>query len=275
VAKTIVLTGASDGIGAAAAIQLAARGHRLILAGRSKDKLRAVAERVGAADAFVADFEDLGAVRGLAEQILGRCDRIDVLANNAGGVFDGPKRTGDGFERTFQVNHLGPFLLTNLLLQPLLAAGATVVATSSVASRLYARLDLADVNTWNDFSPMRAYGNAKLANILFTKGLHERYSSAGISAVALHPGVVATNFAAGTRTFSRLLYQTPLKVFLTSAASGGARLARFASGRPGHDWESGEYYEAPGKPGRFRLESPLDEAVASLWDQSSALVRLD
>ena len=120
-AKTIVVTGASDGIGAAAARQLHEDGHTVVVVGRSPDKTRQVAESIGA-DYEVADFADLRTVRRLAAKLAQRYPRIDVLANNAGGVFGTRDKTADGFEKTFQVNHLAPFLLTTLLLPTLLTA---------------------------------------------------------------------------------------------------------------------------------------------------------
>ncbi|MCL2423116.1 MAG: SDR family NAD(P)-dependent oxidoreductase, partial [Micrococcales bacterium] len=195
---TIVLTGASDGIGAAAAADLARAGHRLLLVGRSQAKMKAVAATTGVDEWFLADFERLDDVRRLADELRSACDQIDVLANNAGGMFDGPVRTDDGFERTFQVNHLAPFLLTHLLMDVLISSQAAVVNTSSVAARMFSGLDIDDVNDWDSFTPTKAYGDSKLANILFTRGLHTRFGDQGLTAVAFHPGVVATSFAAGT-----------------------------------------------------------------------------
>jgi NAD(P)-dependent dehydrogenase (short-subunit alcohol dehydrogenase family) len=200
--KTIVITGASDGIGAAAAQILHAQGEKVVLIGRSPEKTEGVAKPLGA-DWFTADFQDLHQVRTLAKTLKASYPRIDVLANNAGGLFAGPERTGDGFEKTFQVNHLAPFLLTHELLDVLLDSRASIVNTSSVAARLFGRVNIDDLNTWNGFTPTKAYGNSKLANILFTRGLHQHYSAQGLSAVAFHPGNVATNFAADTTSYLR------------------------------------------------------------------------
>ncbi|AUA16664.1 putative oxidoreductase YciK [Streptomyces malaysiensis subsp. malaysiensis] len=142
--KTIVITGASDGIGAAAARQLHRSGHRVVVVGRSSHKTRAVADEIGA-DSYVADFTRLDEVRALAARLDAAYPRIDVLANNAGGVFGDPARTPDGFEKTFQVNHLAPFLLTRLLMDKLLASGASVLQTSSVGARMAGKLDTDDL----------------------------------------------------------------------------------------------------------------------------------
>lgn len=176
--RTIVITGASDGIGAAASRQLAETGARLILVGRSDEKTRAVAAATGA-EHHVADFTRLDDVRRLADELNKACERIDVLANNAGGMFSGPTATQDGFEKTFQINHLAPYLLTHMLIDKLLDSRAAVVNTSSIGARLFGHIDVDDLNNWDGFSPNKAYGDAKLANILFTKELHERFHGRG------------------------------------------------------------------------------------------------
>ncbi|WP_337249147.1 SDR family NAD(P)-dependent oxidoreductase [Leucobacter chromiireducens] len=153
--QTIVVTGASDGIGAAAARQLAAGNARLIIVGRSPKKTAAVA-RATQAESLVADFTRLDDVRSLAAALQARCARIDVLAHNAGGMFAGPVRTADGFERTFQVNHLAPVLLTRLLLPLLLESSARTVSTSSVGARLFGDIDFADLDTQRHFTPSHA-----------------------------------------------------------------------------------------------------------------------
>lgn len=186
--KTIVITGASDGIGAAAARILADQGHRLILLGRSREKTEAVARQTGA-EVLVADFARLDDVRAVAAQIASSVGPggIDVLANNAGGIFGDPTPTVDGFEKTLQVNHLAPFLLTGLLLPQLRRGGASIVNTSSVGHRYFGKIDLDDLDNRRAFSANKAYGDAKLANVLFTVSLHTKLHGEGISAVAFHP----------------------------------------------------------------------------------------
>lgn len=152
--RTIIITGASDGIGAAAARQIAGTDNRLILVGRSPEKTRSVAYATGA-EYYLADFTKLDEVRDLANELDSACDQIDVLANNAGGMFSGPTATTDGFEKTIQVNHLAPVLLTHLLLNTLLNSQATIVNTSSIGARLFSKLDLQDLNTWDTFTPNR------------------------------------------------------------------------------------------------------------------------
>ncbi|WCD93113.1 SDR family NAD(P)-dependent oxidoreductase [Microbacterium sp. nov. GSS16] len=273
-AKTIVLTGASDGIGAAASRKLVADGHMVVLVGRSPQKTAALAGELGA-EHFSADFADLSQVRALAEELKRAHPRIDVLVNNAGGIFGDRTRTVDGFEKTLQVNHLAPFLLTNLLLDTLIASSASVVNTSSAAARLFGSIDIDDLNNERGYSPNKAYGDAKLSNILFTKELQRRFGRRGLSAVAFHPGVVRTSFASDTTSVMRFLYQTPLArlLGLLSPEQGARPLVWLAGGEPGTDWMPGEYYEKQ----KVAATSPqaLDEQLAAeLWRRSAEYVGL-
>lgn len=270
--KTIVITGASGGIGAAAARQLAAAGHRVVVVGRSPHKTAQVAGELGA-DHFVADFTRLADVRQLAADLDAACPRIDVLANNAGGILGDRSKTDDGFERTLQVNHLAPFLLTNLLLDKLLASGATVVQTSSVGARLFGSLDLDDLDHERDFTPHRAYGTAKLENILFTTELHRRFHDQGLSSAAFHPGLVATSFAAESTSFMRPIYQSRIgKMFLATPDQGAAQLVRFAQREPGADWQSGAYYESGRVARRVNPQARDADLARGLWERSAELV---
>ena len=275
--KTIVITGASDGIGAAAARQLAASGNRLIVVGRSPEKTAAVAKEAGA-EYFTADFARLDDVRSLATKLADAVgdDGIDVLANNAGGIFGDQTPTVDGFEKTIQVNHLAPFLLTNLLLPQLRQADAAVINTSSVGHRLFGHIDVDDLDNRRKFSANKAYGDAKLANVLFTKSLHTKFHPEGLSAVAFHPGVVRTNFAAGSSSIMRVLYRTPLKNLLAiSTDKGGETLRWFIEGTPDETWFSGAYYDERVLSTRVNPQVD-DEALAeALWRRSAELVGLD
>ena len=273
-AKTIVLTGASDGIGAAAARQLATTPHRLILVGRSVEKTEAVAAETGA-EHFTADFARLDDVRALAQKIADAVGDggIDVLANNAGGIFGDQTPTVDGFEKTMQVNHLAPFLLTNLLLPRLLQAEGAVVNTSSIAHRLFGHLDVDDLDNARRFSPNKAYGDAKLANVLFAKSLHTRFHAQGLSAVAFHPGTVRTNFAAESSSIMRLLYRTPLKhVMLIGADKGGATLRWFIDGTPDETWFSGAYYDERVLTTKVNPQVNDAALAEALWQRSAELV---
>jgi NAD(P)-dependent dehydrogenase (short-subunit alcohol dehydrogenase family) len=273
--KTIVLTGASDGIGAAAADILAQQGHRLIIVGRSKEKTENIAKQIGADQWFLADYEKLSDVRALAENLRKHCPHIDVLVNNAGGLFSGPVKTGDGFERTFQVNHLASFLLTNALLDILIASQAAVINTSSIGARLFGNININDLNNWDSFTPNKSYGDTKLANILFAKGLHNRYHAQGLAAVAFHPGNVATHFASDTTSYFNWVYQRSVfvrRLFLVAPAKGGQTLAFFANGEPGRDWQSGEFYGSNCKIGKTNPQAYDEKLVLEHWEHSAKML---
>ncbi|MEE6274287.1 SDR family NAD(P)-dependent oxidoreductase [Georgenia wangjunii] len=268
--RTIVITGASDGIGAAAARELSDAGNTVVLVGRSPEKTAALADELGQPH-HVADFARLDEVRDLADELRTTYSRIDVLANNAGGIMAERETTVDGNEKTLQVNHLAPFLLTHLLMDVLERSRATVIASSSAAARAFGRLDLTDLDNARAYSPNKAYGDAKLANILFTKELQRRHGEHGIAAVAFHPGMIATNFAAGSTSPMRFLYRTPLKRLLRGAEKGADQLVWLARGAPGRDWEPGQYYERR-KAARTNPQADDAALARGLWEASAARV---
>jgi NAD(P)-dependent dehydrogenase (short-subunit alcohol dehydrogenase family) len=267
--KTIVITGASDGIGAAAARLLTERGDEVVVVGRSVEKTSAVAARLGAVP-VTADFTKFADVRALAERLQKDYPSIDVLANNAGGVFESGPLTEDGFEQTWQINHLAPFLLTNLLLDRLIASQATVIQTSSVAARLYGRLDLPSGEQYGRFSANRAYGDGKLANILMTAELHRRFHSQGIAAAAFHPGFIGSNFAATTDSRAmNIVYNSAIgRRFLKSSEDGADQLVWLASSEPGRDWQPGAYYERRRIARRVNPRSADPELARAVWESS-------
>ena len=268
--RTIVITGASDGIGAAAAVRLSRSGENVVVVGRSAHKTAAVAEQIGA-DHLSADFADLAQVRELAERLLRHCPRIDVLANNAGGFMGRREVTVDGHEKTFQVNHLAPFLLTTLLLDRLIASRATVLNTSSVGNKLYGHVEIDDLDAEHGYRASKAYGDSKLENILFTRELHRRYHSSGISTAAFHPGNVASNFGGEAPLWIRAAYRTPIKhLALIGVERGSDELVWLASSTPGTDWVSGEYY-ANHKIARANRRAYDPTLARDLWDRSTAM----
>ncbi|MCC4907541.1 SDR family NAD(P)-dependent oxidoreductase [Microbacterium sp. cx-59] len=273
VPRTIVITGASDGIGAASARQLQDAGETVVIVGRNPEKTDAVARRLGA-DSFIADYSDLAQVRDLAAALLETYPRIDVLANNAGGIFGDRVTTVDGYEFTFQVNHLGGFLLTNLLMDRLIESQASVIQTSSLAAQRFSRFDIDDLQAEKKYSASTAYGNGKLANILFTKELHRRFHENGVHAVAFHPGAVASGFAGASSGPWKFMYTNPLTArLLTSTEVGGARLTFLALGKPGVDWEPGQYYANNRLAKTTRVAD--DPGVAKmLWERSAEMVSL-
>ena len=268
--KTIVITGASDGIGAAAARQLHALGHEVVVVGRSPEKTRLLADALSVSH-HVADFARLEDIRKLAAKLEAAHPRIDVLANNAGGVF-GPGKTVDGFEQTFQINHLAPFLLTKLLMGKLVASGASILQTASAAARAARKGALEELAHAKVSTPgLASYANAKFFNILFTQELHRRFGASGISSAAFHPGVIASNFANGLgMSVWKLAFNPLTRFFMATPEKGAAQLVWLATTTPGKDWESGAYYEKfkPTLPKQAR-----DAALARvLWERSEALL---
>ncbi len=207
---------------------LAYPGDTLVVVGRSPQKTQAIAKELEA-DSFITDFTELAQVRELAAALNEKYPRIDVLANNAGGIMAGREVTVDGHEKTFQVNHLAPFLLTTLLIDRLVASRATVINTSSVANRIMAKFNIDDLDAVTKYSTNSAYGNAKLANILFTRELQRRYGDHGISAAAFHPGTVASGFSAESNSRTKLMYGSFMQRFMLSPAQGADTLLRSAA----------------------------------------------
>ncbi len=269
--QTIIITGASDGIGAVAARELSRMGATIAVVGRSPEKTRRVAE-AAKAEAFICDFAELSQVKNLAHKLLERYPRIDVLVNNAGLIWNLRSLTQDGHEVTFQVNHLAPFLLTQLLHPRLAKNKARIINTSSIGN-LMGKVNLNDLEFEKGYTAMKAYTTSKLENILFTKEIARRWSAEGIRTASFHPGPVATQFGNSASASVRLLYHTPLKnLFLISAEKGADTLIWLASTTPDKDWKNGVYY-VKRKAGRFNPSSN-DEALAKgLWEKSMEMVK--
>lgn len=267
--KTIVVTGASSGIGAAAARRLSAEGAKVIVVGRDEARTDEIAGALGA-ERLLADYSRLSDVHALAAE-LNKLDRIDVLANNAGGIFAERTITDDGYERTLQVNHLAPFLLTRLLLPKLIESRASVINTSSMAQAA-GRLNLADLQLDRGWTSWNAYANAKLANVLFTRGLHHRYVLEGVSTAAFHPGMVATSFGADTGGPAARFYASGLgKAIMKSPEQGADTLVWLAQGAPPRDWPSGEYFVGR-RVRRANKQASDAHLVEAFWDRSAMLV---
>ena len=270
--KTVVITGASSGIGRAAAIALSKLGADVAVVGRNTERTNAVAAQVGGR-AFVADYDRLDEVRGLASSLLDHYPRVDVLANNAGGVISKKMITKDGFERTIQSNHLAPFLLTSLLLPRLRESRARVIGTSSVAHH-FASIHLDDLNRGFEpyFGGWRSYGASKLATILFMRELTRRAGDDGVAAYSFHPGYVGTGFGDRSRlvALSRVGGDGTLGL---SPESGAAPLVYLASAVK-VDAPSGSYFnrlEPNVGLSRRAQETALDRA---LWDRSNEVLGL-
>lgn len=270
--KTIVITGASDGIGRAAAQELHALGHNVVLIGRNPEKTKAAADELSA-PYYVADFADLHQVARLADALKKDLERIDVLILNAGGIFDQRTITKDGFEQTFQVNHLAHFMLTNRLLPALTKNKATVIATSSAANFMN-RLDLDDLNAEKSYRKWTVYGNAKLMNILFIRELARRFGGKGITTAAFHPGVVASSFSRELGPFLKFIFNSKLtRVFglVVTPKQGADTMIWLATREPGKVWKSGEYYSR--RKQKRAAGKAYDPLLANdLWNKSEDLI---
>jgi len=274
----VVVTGATSGIGLEASVKLAKLGAELVLVGRDRAKgdaaVLAVKNRSGSAHVslMLCDFASQKQVRTLAAEIVASCSRVQVLVNNAGSVSATRQVSEDGIERTFAVNHLGSFLLTNLLLDVLKrSAPARVVTVSSIAHRR-GDLPFDDLQfARGGYSTMRAYSRSKLANVLFTAELARRLEGTGVTANALHPGAVATNIWSHAPWYTQPLLAVA-KLFMLSSAQGADPIVHLAAS-PELRHVTGAYFERS----RRVTPAPLarDEAVArKLWDVSAALVGL-
>jgi NAD(P)-dependent dehydrogenase (short-subunit alcohol dehydrogenase family) len=275
--RTVLVTGATSGIGLAASRRLAAMGAELLLVARDPARLEAAAAEVraqpgsGPVTTHRCDLSSLASVRALAAAVLSRHPRLHVLVNNAGGVSATREVTEDGLERTFAVNHLAPYLLTRLLLERLRAsAPARVVTVSSVAHRR-ADLDFADLQLARGYAIMRAYGRSKLSNVLFTRELSRLEAGTGLTANCLHPGVVATNIWSRAPGYLRPVMAVA-RHFMLTAEQGAEALVWLASS-PEAGTLTGAYLEK----GRVVEPAPLarDPALARrLWDESARLTGL-
>jgi NAD(P)-dependent dehydrogenase (short-subunit alcohol dehydrogenase family) len=221
--RTVLVTGASGGIGRATALGLAAMGAHLGITGRDRGRTEEAAREIRAAgggqvDVFVADLSAQAEVRRLAAEVLQRLARIDVLVNNVGGYWNTRHVTADGLERTFALNHLAPFLLTSLLLDRLTqSAPARVVTVASHAHRT-GRIDFDDLQGTRSYSGSRAYDQSKLANVLLTYELARRLGSTPVTANAVHPGVVDTSFGAEDPGGTQRLLVPLVRPFMKSPA---------------------------------------------------------
>ena len=270
--KRVVITGATNGIGLAAAVELARRGARLTIVARSDaraaDAVARIRETAGAVvDVLIADLSSQASIRRLAGEILSRYTAVQVLVNNAGAIYARRQLSVDGIELTWAVNHLAPFLLTNLLLDRLEAsAPARIITTSSDAHR-GAHIPFDDVNAerfWGR-SGFPRYGETKLANILFTVELARRLEGTGVTANAFHPGFVASGFNRNNGVMMRLGMALS-RPFARSASRGAQTLVWLADSEEAGQVTGGYFYDM-----RQVAATPAAtdrDAARRLWDLS-------
>jgi retinol dehydrogenase 12 len=275
--RTCLITGATSGIGLETARGLAALGAQVVMVGRDRARgeqaRKAVVEKSGndRVDLLLADLSSLAGIRGLAQDFLAAYPALHVLVNNAGTVELSRTTTSDGFEKTFAVNHLAYFLLTNLLLPRLRAsAPARIVNVASEAHR-FGRLDLADLQSEESYRAMRVYGTSKLLNILFTVALAEKLAGSGVTANSLHPGAVSTRLGKNNGAFARILIGLLRPFFLTPEQ--GAANSIFVAASDQLDGVSGKYFvkQRAVEPSRRSQRLHLARLV---WTRSSELVGL-
>ena len=248
----------------------------MAITGRDAGRTDAAADEIRAAggkvDTFVADLSAQTQARALADEILERLPRIDVLVNNVGGFWNTRHVTADGLERTFALNHLAPFLLTNLLLDRLQQSAAARVVTVSSNAQSLGRIDFDDLQGERSYSGARAYNQSKLANVLFTYELARRLQGTSVTANALHPGVVRTAFGAeDPATVQRFLIPF-VRPFMKSPTQGAATSIHLASA-PDLEHVTGRYF-ADSKEKRSAEGSYDEAAAARLWQVSADLVHL-
>ncbi len=267
--KIVVITGASSGIGAAAARALAALGATVAVVGRNPERTKDVAnECLGQATPFVADMSSLASVAKLAQDLAAKYPVIDVLANNAGFIAPKKELTVDGIESTFAVNHVAPFLLTRLLEANLKSSPEARVITTSSSAHTTGRLDR-PFNPEARWSSWGAYGDSKLANIAFTTELDRRLAGTTVTANCFHPGVVHTGFGRDKGLLS-LLQSTFGKLVLISAEKGADTLVFLASD-PEAVKTTGKFW-VKRKVSRSSAAAQDQVTASTLWVQTEAMV---
>jgi NAD(P)-dependent dehydrogenase (short-subunit alcohol dehydrogenase family) len=273
--KTVVVTGGTGGLGWQTALALAAMDARLVLIGRDPARGEAALDYLrrqsagAAVEAHYADLSGLDGVRGIAATLGEKLDRIDVLVNNAGAIFNRREVTEDGLERTFALNHMGYFLLTLLLWDKLLrSAPARIVNVASEAHR-GARLDFADLQSSKRYGGWKAYRRSKLCNILFTRELARRLAGSGVTANCVHPGFCATGIGNNTSGWFRRGVRLAKRLFAIPPERG-ARTLIYAAAAPELADVNGAYF-IDCRPATPSPEAQDDESARRLWEASARI----
>jgi len=272
--RVCVITGATSGLGLEAAARLAAMGVRLVLVGRDQVRGNAALARLRAAapgaspSIHYGDLSKLSEMKRVATAIADAEPQIDVLINNAGSMFVSRQETADGLEKTFALNHMAYFVVTNLLLGRLRAAEHGRIVSTASAAHLGERLDFDDLQFRRGYSARRAYGRSKLANILFTRELARRLGDTGVTANCLHPGFVATRFGADNGLLARL----GLRVAMLGAirVEEGAETIVYLASSPEVAGLTGGYYQRR-HLAQSSVEGQDPDAARRLWAESARI----
>ena len=273
--KIVLITGGTGGIGKATAIGLGAMGARVGITGRDVARGEQAATDIRAAsgnravDAFAADMTSQAEVRRLAAAVLSAYPRLDVLINNVGGFWAHRHLTADGLEQTLALNHLAPFLLTNLLLDRLKASTPARVVTVSSGEQARGRIDFDDLQGAQKYSGQRAYSQSKLGNVMFTMELARRLEGAGVTATCLHPGVVRTNFGNEDQAWYFAVISRLVRPMLKTPAKGAETSIYLASSRE-VDGVTGQLF-ANRKSKRANEAAYDTNMTARLWSASAEL----
>jgi retinol dehydrogenase 14 len=276
--KSVLVTGGTGGIGKATAIGLAVLGARVGITGRDQARAEAAAAGIRAAtghaavDVFAADMSAHAGVRRVAARVLDTYPRLDVLVNNVGGFCAHRHATADNLERTFALNHLAPFLLTNLLLDRLTASAPARIVTVSSGAQARGRIDFDDLQGERNYSGQRAYSQSKLANIMFTYELARRLEGTEVTATVLHPGVVRTSFGAEDQAAYFAVMSRVARLFMKTPAQGAGTPIYLASS-PEVEGVTGRYF-VNRKPKTSSKASYDTTAAARLWQASANLAGL-
>jgi len=275
--KVVLLTGGTSGIGKAGAVALAAMGATVVVTGRSAERGAAAVAEIKAqsgnetVELMLADLSAQSEVRRLAAEFLERYERLDVLVNNAGLVSSKRTETPDGLETTFAINHLAPFLLTNLLLDRMQESGAGRIVTTSSEAQRWGRIDFDDLQSKRKYGGMSVYGMTKLANVMFTRELAARLEGTGVTANCFHPGAVNTNFGQNNNGPMTLLFRV-FKPFMRSSEQGADTLIWLAS-VPEVEGVSGKYFSDRKETSAPKIAYDLI-ALRKLWEISADLTGL-
>ena len=274
--KVVLVTGGTSGIGKAAATALGAMGAEVVVVGRNPERGERAAGEIrrasgGKVDLALADLSSQKEVRWLAEEFRRRYDRLDVLINNAGLVQSERTETADGIETTLAINHLAPFLLTNLLIDVLKESAPSRVVTVSSEAQRWAAFDLDDLQSRDKYRGMEVYGKTKLANVMFTYDLAERLAGTGVTATCMHPGGVNTRFGLNNRGLGTVLFRA-FKPFMRTPEQGADTLVWLASS-PETEGLTGLYF-ADRKPIQPRKIADDPEVRRGLWKKSEELTGL-